>query len=75
MNNNELSKMINNYINKNNLKSNQSDLKNKKKVESMLGNLDDAQTDKLKSILSDPKKSEELLNSPAAKALMKKLMK
>lgn len=75
MNNNELSKMINNYINKNNLKSNQSDLKNKKKVESMLGNLDDAQADKLKSILSDPKKSEELLNSPAAKALMKKLMK
>ncbi len=72
MNNNELNNLIKGFINKNGAKP---DPKNRAKVEKMLGSLNDEQANKLKSVLSDPDKSREILNSPAAKALMKKLMK
>ncbi len=48
--------------------------KSKEQVEKMLKNLNDEQAEKLKQVLADPKKTQEVLNSPAAKALMKKLM-
>ena len=74
MNNNELNSLINSFLNKNGFNNQQavSD-KNKAKAEQMLKNLNDKQTQQLKAVLSDPKKSQEILNSPAAKALMKKL--
>lgn len=73
MNNNDLNSLINSFINKNALKSSPSDAKNRKKVEKMLGGLNDKQSEKLRSVLSDPEKSKEILNSPAAQALIKKL--
>ncbi|MCH5303219.1 MAG: hypothetical protein J1E41_00015 [Ruminococcus sp.] len=74
MNNNELQSLISNFINKNGFSSSQTaDDGNKQKVENMLKNLDDKQVSKLKAVLNDPKKSQEILNSPAAKALIKKL--
>ncbi len=73
MNNNDLNSLISSFINKNGLSSAPSDNKNRKKVEKMLGSLNDKQTEKLKSVLSDPKKSQEIFNSPAAQALIKKL--
>ncbi|MCH5299102.1 MAG: hypothetical protein J1E96_04990 [Ruminococcus sp.] len=74
MNNNELNSLINNFINKNGFSNQQaaSD-KNKAKAEQILRNLNEKQAQQLKAVLSDPKKSQEILNSPAAKALMKKL--
>ncbi len=72
MNNNELNNLINNIVSKSGAKA---DPKNKAKVEKMLGGLSDEQAQKLKSVLSDPKKSQEILNSPAAKALLRKLQK
>lgn len=74
MNNNEINSLISSFINKNGLTSSKkADIKNKQKVEKMLSGLNDKQAEKLKSVLNDPKKSEEILNSPAAKALIKKL--
>lgn len=72
MNNNELNNLIKGFINKNGAKP---DAKNQAKVEKMLNGLSDQQAQTLKKVLSDPNKSQEILNSPAAKALMKKLMK
>ena len=72
MNNNELNNLIKGFINKNGAKP---DPKNQAKVEKMLGSLSDEQAKQLKSVLSNPDKSREILNSPAAQALMKKLMK
>ena len=72
MNNNELNSLINGFINKNGAKP---DPKNRAKVEKMLKGLSDKQAQQLKNVLADPKKSQEILNSPAAQALMKKLMK
>ncbi|HHZ05926.1 MAG TPA: hypothetical protein GX401_03965 [Clostridiales bacterium] len=40
----------------------------------LLGNMDKAQADKLQKILSDKEASKKLLDSPQAKALLKKLM-
>ncbi len=48
--------------------------KSKEQVEKMLKNLNNEQASKLKQVLADPEKTQEVLNSPAAKALMKKLM-
>lgn len=48
--------------------------KSKEQVEKMLKNLNNEQATKLKQVLADPEKTQEILNSPAAKALMKKLM-
>ena len=72
MNNNELNSLIKGFINKNGAKP---DPKNQAKVEKMLGSLSDKQAQQLKSVLNNPEKSQEILNSPAAQALMKKLMK
>jgi uncharacterized protein (DUF1778 family) len=47
--------------------------KGKAQAENMLKNLNDSQSAKLMEILSDPEKSQEILNSPVAKSLMKKL--
>lgn len=76
MNNNELQKLIATFADKSGADPQQlkSDA-NKSKVENMLKNLNDAQAQKVKEVLSDPEKSREILNSPAAQALMKKLMK
>lgn len=42
-------------------------------VNDMLKNADSNQTDKIKSVLSDPEKTKEILNSPQAQALIKLL--
>ncbi|MBQ7504434.1 MAG: hypothetical protein IJT79_03865 [Ruminococcus sp.] len=70
--NNELNNLIKGFINKNGAKA---DPKNQAKVEKMLGSLSDKQAQQLKSTLANPEKTQEVLNSPAAQALMKKLMK
>ncbi len=75
MNNNELNSLIKGFIDKNGFTSSPSDTENRKKVEKMLGSLNDKQAQKLKSVLSDPEKSKEILNSPAAQALIRKLNK
>ena len=72
MNNNELNNLIKGFINKNGAKP---DPKNQAKVEKMLGSLSSEQANQLKNVLQNPEKSAEVLNSPAARALMKKLMK
>ncbi len=76
MNNNEVQNLISSFINKNGFTSKETAADgNKKKVENMLKNLDDKQASQLKAILNDPKKSQEILNSPAAQSLIKKLSK
>ncbi len=75
MNNSELNNLINKFIQSNNLTTDKTDVKNKEKAQKLLKSLDPKQEQTLKQLLSDPKKSQDLLNSPAAKALMKKLMK
>lgn len=42
-------------------------------VNDMLKNADSNQTDKIKSVLSDPEKTKKILNSPQAQALIKLL--
>ncbi len=42
-------------------------------VNEMLKNADTEQSEKIKSILNDPEKAKELLNSPQAQALLKLL--
>lgn len=42
-------------------------------VNDILKNADSNQTDKIKSVLNDPEKTKELLNSPQAQALIKLL--
>jgi hypothetical protein len=73
MNNNEINGLISDYLKKNGASS--SDDKNRAKVESLLKGLSDKQAGQLKSILGDSQKTREILNSPAAKALIKKLSK
>ncbi len=67
MNNDDFKKMINDF------KS--SDKDNNTKVNELMKNLNDAQTKQVQDILNDPQKSQEILNSPAAQALLKRLMK
>lgn len=71
MNNNDIQKLMSAFEGMDKGNKNK---ESKAKVEQMLGNLDDKQSEKLKQVLSDPEKTKEILNSPAAKALMKKLM-
>lgn len=71
MNNKDISRLMSEMEKK--TKGVKSD-KSKEQVEKMLKNLNDEQAEKLKQVLADPKKTQEVLNSPAAKALMKKLM-
>lgn len=77
MNNDELQRLISDFAVSNGATPQEvkSDPKNKAKVEGLLKNLSDAQAQKLRQVLSDPEKSREILNSPAAQALIKKLMK
>ncbi|MBQ5399403.1 MAG: hypothetical protein IIU14_08240 [Ruminococcus sp.] len=75
MNNNELKNIINGFIQSNRLTPDKTDLKNKEKVEKLLKGLDEKQAQSLGELLSDPKKAESVLNSPAARALIKKLSK
>ena len=42
-------------------------------VNDMLKNADSNQTDKIESVLNDPEKTKEILNSPQAQALIKLL--
>lgn len=70
MNKDELNRMINNYAAQNGAAP---DPKNQAKVEKLLSGLSDSQAQALKNLLSDPKKSQEILNSSAARALFKKL--
>ena len=71
MNNNDIQKLMSAFEKMDN---GNKDKESKAKVEEMLGNLNDKQSEKIKEVLSDPEKTKEILNSPAAKALMKKLM-
>ena len=71
MNNNDIQKLMSAFERMDNGNKNN---ESKAKVEQMLGNLNDKQSEKIKQVLSDPEKTKEILNSPAAKALMKKLM-
>ena len=71
MNNNDIQKLMSAFEKMDNGNNNK---ESKAKVEEMLGNLNDKQSKKIKQVLSDPEKTKEILNSPAAKALMKKLM-
>lgn len=71
MNNNDIQKLMS-ALEK--MDNGNKDKESKAKVEQMLGNLNDKQSEKIKQVLSDPEKTKEILNSPAAKALMKKLM-
>lgn len=71
MNNNDIQKLMSAFEKMDN---GNKDKESKAKVEQMLGNLNDKQSEKIKQVLSDPEKTKEILNSPAAKALMKKLM-
>lgn len=74
MNNNELNSLIQSFINKNGLKGGQvSDTKNKQKVEKLMKGLDEKQAEQLKKIINDPKKTQDILKSSAAQALIKKL--
>lgn len=74
MNNNELNNLIQSFINKNGLKGEQvSDTKNKQKVEKLMKGLDEKQAEQLKKIINDPKKTQDILKSSAAQALIKKL--
>ena len=70
--NNELNNLIKGFVNKNGATD---DPKNQAKVEKMLDSLSGKQAEQLKNALSNPEKTQEILNSPAARALMKKLMK
>ena len=71
MNNNDIQKLMSAF---DGMDKGNKNKESKAKVEQMLGNLDDKQSQKLKEVLSDPEKTKEVLNSPAAKALIKKLM-
>lgn len=74
MNNDELKNLISGFMNKNGFNPSQSsDAENKQKVEKMLNSLNDKQVSKLKKVLSDPKKSNDILNSSAAQTLLRKL--
>jgi hypothetical protein len=42
-------------------------------VSKLLSNLDSSEVEKLKNILNDPVKTQQIINSPAAQALIKKL--
>ncbi len=72
MNNQEqINRIINNLTEK--LNSPQKNQKpDENQINDMLKGLNEAQRNKVKSILSDPQATEKILNSPQAQALMKK---
>lgn len=75
MNNNELQKLIASFSN--NTGANPQDVQksiNNGKVEELMKSLNEKQAQQVQSVLNDPQKTKEILNSPAAQALMKRLM-
>lgn len=74
MNEKNVNKLISNLSKQ--LGVSQSEIKSAAKkgnINDMLKNADSSQTDKINSILNDPEKTKEILNSPQAKALIKLL--
>ena len=74
MKENNLDKLISNLSKQLGVSENK--IKNEAKtgdVNDMLKNADSDQTDKIKSVLNDPEKTKEILNSPQAQALIKLL--
>ena len=69
MNNNDLQKFIADFSNKKGSQGN-----NDEKVQQLMKGLNEKQAQQLQSVLSDPEKTQQILNSPAAQALMKRLM-
>lgn len=75
MNNDELQKLIATFANKTG--SNPQDIRNKvdkNKADELLKNLNEKQSQQVQNIINDPKKTQEILNSPAAQAIIKRLM-
>lgn len=75
MNNNELQKLIATFAN--NTGANPEKLQqsvNSGNVDELMKNLNEKQAQQVQSVLNDPKKTQEILNSPAAQALIKRLM-
>lgn len=75
MDNNELQKLISAFAN--NTGANPQQVQNSinnGKIDSLMKNLNESQAQQVQSILNDPKKTQEILNSPAAQALIKRLM-
>lgn len=75
MNNNELQKLFaslsdNTGVNPQQLQKSV----NNGKVDELMKSLNEKQAQQVQSILNDPEKTKEILNSPAAQALMKRLM-
>ena len=73
MKGNDINSLIGGFIDRNNLNPESSE--GRGEAEELLKKLDSRQTEKLKSLLSDPKKTRAVLNSPAAKNLFKRLSK
>lgn len=75
MNNNELQKLLatlsnNTGVNPQKLQQSM----NSGNADELLKNLNEKQAQQVQSVLNDPKKTQEILNSPAAQALIKRLM-
>jgi hypothetical protein len=74
MNEKEMNKMINNLSQK--LGVSEDELKNATKsgkIDKLLKNNNNINSEKLQSILNDPEKTKQILNSPQAQALIKLL--
>ena len=70
MNNNELSKLIQSYAQSS---GSSADKAAQQKVMKLLGKLSGTQAEQIAQLLNNPEKSREILNSPEAQALRKKL--
>lgn len=66
MNNNEIEKLLSNLSNKK--------MSEKQVAENLMNKLNPEQTKQVENILSDPQKTQEILNSKTAQALIKRLM-
>lgn len=75
MNNNELQNLFASLSNNTGVNSQQLQKSvNNGKVDELMKSLNEKQAQQVQSILNDPQKTKEILNSPAAQALMKRLM-
>lgn len=75
MNNNELQKLIATFAN--NTGADPQKLQqsvSSGNVDELMKNLNEKQAQQIQSVLNDSKKTQEILNSPAAQALIKRLM-
>ena len=75
MDNNELQKLISEFANNTGANPQQihNSVKNGK-IDALMKNLNENQAQQVQSILNDPKKTQEILDSPVAQALIKRLM-